>query len=252
MGLNGPRSWFSDVCRQRTQARVLCRCDRCTHTGLKCFAGGSDCRPFSRLTRSLGRAASPAPSPPDGPARLRSGETPPGAQPWPPPPRDDHRGHIGAAQQRRHGQQHVRDPTAGTPRPARTQPHRPVCTSKLSRPGPPPARQHAAACRAAQLARRQPALDSIDIRLYVTTAPPERTDGPPARLRQRHTGGAVAYNDVITVPPRHCKHQTRYDRLTSCSSSTPDRYPPVLNLNAPEHSGPVGQHHVTRRDRTKG
>ncbi|HUO36621.1 MAG TPA: hypothetical protein VMU34_01650, partial [Mycobacterium sp.] len=39
---------------------------------------------------------------------------------------------------------------------------------------------------------------------------------------------------MITVPPRHCKHQTSYDRLTSCSSSTPDRYPPVLNLNAPE------------------
>jgi hypothetical protein len=43
---------------------------------------------------------------------------------------------------------------------------------------------------------------------------------------------------VITVPPRHRKHQTSYDRLTSCSSSTPDRYPPVLNLNAPEHTPP--------------
>jgi hypothetical protein len=40
---------------------------------------------------------------------------------------------------------------------------------------------------------------------------------------------------VITVPPRHRKHKTSYDQLTSCSSSTPDRYPVVLNLNAPEH-----------------
>ncbi len=70
----------------------------------------------------------------------------------------------------------------------------------------------------------------------VTTAPPKRTDGPPARLQpETPTGGAVAYNDVITVPPRHRKHQTSYDQLTSYSSSTPDRYPVVLNLNAPEH-----------------
>ncbi|WP_461479788.1 hypothetical protein [Mycobacterium sp. HUMS_1102779] len=39
---------------------------------------------------------------------------------------------------------------------------------------------------------------------------------------------------MITVPPRHRKHQTSYDQLTSYSSSTPDRYPVVLNLNAPE------------------
>ena len=45
---------------------------------------------------------------------------------------------------------------------------------------------------------------------------------------------AVAYNDVITVPPRHHKHQTRHDPKMSCSSSTPDGYPPVLNLNALE------------------
>jgi hypothetical protein len=41
---------------------------------------------------------------------------------------------------------------------------------------------------------------------------------------------------VITVPPRHRKHKTSYDQLTSRSSSTPDRYPVVLNLNAPEQT----------------
>jgi hypothetical protein len=39
---------------------------------------------------------------------------------------------------------------------------------------------------------------------------------------------------VITVPPRHREHQTSYHQPTNCSSSMPDRYPLVLNLNAPE------------------
>ena len=50
-----------------------------------------------------------------------------------------------------------------------------------------------------------------------------------------HTGRAVAYNDVITVPPRHHEHQTQARPATSCSPSTPDHYPQVLNLNASEH-----------------
>ena len=48
-------------------------------------------------------------------------------------------------------------------------------------------------------------------------------------------GWAVAYNDVITVPPRHHKHQLSYDPSASYSPSTPDRYNLVLILNAPEH-----------------
>jgi hypothetical protein len=110
-----------------------------------------------------------------------------------------------------------------------------VRTTELSRPAPPPARRHAAARRAATLARGLPALDSIDIRLYRDHNASKREQAALPRTSAKETGRAVAYNDVITVPPRHCKHQTSYDRLTSCSSSTPDRYPPVLNLNAPEH-----------------
>ena len=40
------------------------------------------------------------------------------------------------------------------------------CSRCPLRPGPPPARQHAPAGRAAQLTGRQPALDSIDICFY--------------------------------------------------------------------------------------
>jgi hypothetical protein len=41
---------------------------------------------------------------------------------------------------------------------------------------------------------------------------------------------------VITMPPRHHEHQTQVRPATSCSPSTPDHYPQVLNLNASEHS----------------
>jgi putative RNA 2'-phosphotransferase len=83
------------------------------------------------------------------------------------------------------------------------------CGPRLSRPGPPPARQHAAACRAAQLARRQPPLDRIDIHLYRDHCASKRERTALPQTPARDTGRAVAYNDVITVPPRHHKDQTQ-------------------------------------------
>jgi len=67
----------------------------------------------------------------------------------------------------------------------------------------------------------------------VTTAPPSAQTALP-QDSARDIGRAVAYNDVITMSPRHHEDQSTYDRLTSCSASTPDHYPLVLNLNASE------------------
>ena len=107
--------------------------------------------------------------------------------------------------------------------------------AELSRPGPTPTRQHTAACRAAQLARRQPALDRIDINLYRDHCASKRAQTALPQTPARDTGRAVAYNDVITVPPRHHKDQTQIrpaDELLTVSAAS---LPPVLNLNAPEH-----------------
>ncbi|KZS65602.1 hypothetical protein A4G28_27260 [Mycobacterium ostraviense] len=39
---------------------------------------------------------------------------------------------------------------------------------------------------------------------------------------------------MITMPPRHHKHQPSYDPSASCSPSTPDHNPLMLNPNASE------------------
>ena len=126
-----------------------------------------------------------------------------------------------------HRQQPHRHPAAVASRPARAQPHRPVQAPQLPRPRQPPARKnHAAARRTAQLARREPALDRADIRLYRDhcASKRERTAPIPARSRQR-TGGAIAYNDVITVPPRHQRAKRRHHRGRVGHHAVPDRSP---------------------------
>ncbi len=119
-------------------------------------------------------------------------------------PGHDHHRHIGAAQQRRHRQQHVGHAAAGAPRPARTQPHRPVRASKLPRPGPPPTRQHTTTRRATQLTRCQPALDLIDIRLYGDHCASKRNRRPSRK-----------------TPPETCREGRRLQRRDHHAAPTP-------------------------------
>ena len=75
--------------------------------------------------------------------------------------------------------------------------------AERSRPRPQPASTppHAGLLISRTASLRSTALDSAST---VTTAPSKRErTAPPARSRQRHTARAVAYTDVITVPPRH-------------------------------------------------
>ena len=141
----------------------------------------------------------------------------------------------------------MRHPAAGAPRPARTQPHRPIRAAHLPRPRPPPARQHgAAARRAPQLTRRQPALDSIKIGLYGDHCASKREQTAlPQTPAKETTGGPSPTNDLITVPPRHHKQQpapTDQDQLLSPSAGTlpPRGHPECLRTPTPPSHCPDG------------
>jgi serine/threonine protein kinase len=106
-------------------------------------------------------------------------------------------------------------------------------------------------------ARRQPALDRIDIHLYRDHCASKREQTALPQTPARDTGRAVAYNDVITVPPRHHKDQTQIrpaDQLVTVSAGSlpPDAQPewPCTSDAGNGCEEWAGVMHVDRRSRS--
>jgi hypothetical protein len=97
----------------------------------------------------------------------------------------------------------------------------PVSPQSPPRPGPSPAPEHAATRRAPQLARHQPALDSIKIELYGDHCASKRNQTP-------------TY-DLITVPPQHHEHQIGPEPANKLPILSAGPLPHVVTLNASEH-----------------
>ena len=91
-----------------------------------------------------------------------------------------------------------------------------------------------AACRAAQLTGRQPALDLIDICFYGDHCASEREQTAlPQHSGQETTGGPSPTNDLITVPPRHHEQQTGIQQADTLLTVSAGPLPPRAHPECP-------------------
>ncbi|GAA0714543.1 hypothetical protein GCM10010199_14650 [Dactylosporangium roseum] len=146
-------------------------------------------------------------------------------------PDHDHR--VRPAQQPLHRQQHMRHPAPGAPRSPGTHRHGTLLPPKPPRPGIPPPRQDTRAARADQPPRNQPPLDRSGVTAYRDhDASTRHRTALPQHSGQRDSGRAVAYQDLITVPPNTNKGNHTVAAPNPSSSPTPPTYPNLLILSA--------------------
>jgi hypothetical protein len=85
----------------------------------------------------------------------------------------------------------------------------------------------------------------------VTTTPPRVIARPSRGTPARDNGRAVAYPDVLTVPPETNKDNHKVVALRPSSTSTPPAYPLVLTLSAVEQGAAAARLASLRLDRPR-
>jgi hypothetical protein len=100
----------------------------------------------------------------------------------------------------------------------------------------PPPRQPSTATRTHQPPLSQPLLDANRVHPYRDHRASVRTARPSRHTPARDDGRAVAYPDMITVPPSTNPQTPHTTQAPPCSLSTPPNYPHVLTLNAAQHA----------------
>jgi hypothetical protein len=102
----------------------------------------------------------------------------------------------------------------------------------------PPRRQPATTTRARQQRSRQPPLDVGPVGTYRDQRRLRTPVGPPGRLRQKTTGRAYPYYDVITLSSHTNKGNPIPELPSTPSRRTTRTYPHVLIRNDAQHLQP--------------